>query len=318
MAISRSPAKAGAQVRLSQLTPAFAGNDLMQMRTDMPPTVQLFVNGNAGSTSRQRTAALRRAFEAAGARVILSPSGPGAVTIAADADHVCVVGGDGTLRHVGAAVVRDGRPLPISVYPAGTVNLIARECIYPSDPVAFVARALHQPATRRHHMALIGEVPLFGTASVGPDSMAVDRVSPRLKRLIGRAAYVVAFLPLLARWPRPQLRVVANGREVRCEAVYIAKGRLFAGPWSFAPEAALEQPLLHIVALRCAGRRDFARFLWMLWRAHRLSNSPNILSFTCTAVLVDGAPDLPLQADGDVVAHLPARIDLHAEPLAFA
>lgn len=281
------------------------------------PVVQLFVNLTAGSASSARVAALRTALETAEADVIVTQAGTGLLTVDEQATHVCSVGGDGTLRHVAAAVRRASRPVRLSLYPAGTVNLLARECGYRMTPSAFAQRLLGSQV-RLHHHALIDTVPFFTCASVGPDSLAVVALSPRLKRWIGRAAYGVAFLGVLVRWPRPTLYLRAEGRTIACEAVYIAKGRYYAGPWSFAPQAAADAPLLHVVALRRASRHDFRRFLWALMRRTDLSHDPNLVRFSCTALSIDGDPASPLQADGDIVARLPVRIALDPIPLPFA
>jgi len=279
------------------------------------PVVQLFVNPRAGSWRRRRIAALKAAFETMGARVILTPSLRGRLDVADGVDHVCAVGGDGTVRHVAAAVARDRRALPMSVYPLGTVNLLARECGYSDDPDIFVRRALTRPPARHHYTGLIGDTLILNCASVGPDSMTVDRLSPRLKRLIGRAAYGVALGRMLLRWPRHRLRIVANGEEIACEAAYVAKGRYFAGDWSFAAAAAVDQPLLHVVALRHATRSGMLRFAWALLRER---DPGDAIRFTCTELTISGDANCPVQADGDIVAHLPVHIALAPETLAFA
>ncbi len=277
--------------------------------------VQLFVNPNAGSASRRRVDALVGALEAAGARVIQSRDRRDRAEVAAEATHICAVGGDGTLRHVAGAIGRAGRPLPLSIYPAGTVNLLARECGYSLDPAAFARRVLAGP-TRAHHSGLIGATPFFTCASVGPDSYAVSAVSTTLKRLVGRLAYGWSFMTLLLRWPRPQLRVVHEGGKIACEAVYIAKGRQFAGPWSFAPEAALVDPVFHVVTLGRASRRLYVRFLWRLVTGKSVAALPGATHFTCRALRIEG--DAPLEADGDIVARLPVDIRLDPATQAFA
>jgi diacylglycerol kinase family enzyme len=281
-------------------------------------TVQLFVNPSAGSASRRRVAALHRAFEAAGAGVIVTATGEGPLAVADAADHVCAVGGDGTLRYVADAVRRANRPIDMSVYPAGTVNLLARESGYPAEPASFVRHVLHGAPRRTYHVGLIDGVMMFSCASVGPDSLAVAALSPRLKQGIGRAAYLFAFLKLLVRWPRARLRVVADGRDVACEAVYIAKGRFFAGAWSFAPEAAAEQAMFHVVALHRARRRDFARFIWAMLLGQDPGRLADATSFTCAALRLEGDTALPVQADGDIVAHLPVHLTLDPDGLTFA
>jgi diacylglycerol kinase (ATP) len=219
------------------------------------------------------------------------------------------------LRHVAAAIGRAGRPLPLSIYPTGTVNLLARECDYRLDPIAFARRVI-AGASRAHHVGLIGTTPFFTCASVGPDSYAVAAVSTGLKRLVGRLAYGWSFSTLLIRWPRPRLRVVHDGEEIACEAVYVAKGRLFAGPWSFAPEAAVGEPLFHVVTLGRATRLLYARFLWRLVTGKSVVTLPGVTHFTCSTLRIEG--DAPLEADGDIVSQLPVEIRIDPAPLIFA
>ena len=194
---------------------------------------------------------------------------------------------------------------------------LAREYGYRRDPIRFAGRVLRGAAPRLQRIARIGTTMMFTCASVGPDSDAVARLSPRLKRAIGRFAYGAAFLDTLLRWRRPRLALEADGRTIACEAVYIAKGRYYAGPWSFAPGAAADDPLLHVVALKRARRRDFLRFLWALLHHEDLTRDPNLTHFTCTRLRIVGSEEA-LQADGDIVAHLPAEIaiDPTAQPFA--
>lgn len=280
-----------------------------------PRRVQLFVNPCAGSWGRKHVAALKTAFEAAGAVVLVTPDPRDRRAIAPGVDHVCAVGGDGTAREVAALVLHARHPPSMSVYPVGTVNLLARECGYSLDPGAFVRGVMDGRARRLHHGGFADGTLMLTCASVGPDACAVDLLSPRLKRLIGRAAYVMAFCRVLIRWPRGRLRVVSEGREISCAAVYVAKGRFFAGRWSFAPAAALDDPLLHVVALDRGGRLGFLRFAWALLRARPLRD---VTCFTCTALTIAGESGTPVQADGDIVARLPVEIRLAAGTIDFA
>jgi diacylglycerol kinase (ATP) len=281
------------------------------------PVVQLFVNAKAGSSSRRQVAALQRELEAAGAQVILTPTGGDDLIVADTATHVCAVGGDGTLRHVTAALWRSGHPRTMSIFPTGTVNLLAREYGYRRDPIGFAGRILRDAAPHLQRIARIGETMMFTCASVGPDAEAVAGLSPRLKRAIGRAAYGIAFLKTLIRWPRPQLTVEADGQSIACEAVYVAKGRYYAGPWSFAPEAAADDPLLFVVALKQARRRDFLRFLWALFRHDDLARDTNLIRFSCTTLRIEGV-DSSLQADGDIVDRVPVEIAIEPTVQPFA
>ena len=281
------------------------------------PVVQLFYNPASGSFSPARMAALAAAFEAEGARVVRSESVREVPVLDAGATHVCIAGGDGTVRHVAMMLARAGATLPVAVWPAGTINLIAREG-GPSRPLARFARDLVQASLPRDHfLVTLDETMFLACASVGPDSFSVASVSGALKRRIGRLAYGVAFLGVLWRWPRPALRIDADGRGLACEAVYVAKGRYFAGPWSFAPAARVSDGLLHVVALRRARRRDFLVFCLDMLLGRDPGARANAMALTCRALAINCDVPVPVQADGDVVATCPVRLAVHPAPLPF-
>jgi len=279
--------------------------------------VQLFSNPAAGRYKARRLRALVRALEARGATVHRSESREGTPVIRDDATHVCVAAGDGTVRHVAGAVARSGRPLALSIYPAGTINLLAREAGYPRRADDFARLVLAADPQRRHYPVSIADGYFFACAGVGPDSFAVASVSPGVKRAIGRLAYAAAFLALLPRWPRHRIALECDGRPIACEAFYVAKGRYYAGSWSFAPTARLDEPLMHVVALTTARRRDYLRFVLALLGRDDVSKLANVRIATCTSLRATADSALPLQADGDIVGTLPATMTLGEEPLIF-
>ncbi len=283
----------------------------------MRPLVQLFYNPTSGSFSPRRLKALVSAFSAEGAVVIQTPSVDIPPVVPHDVTHVCIAGGDGTVRHVAMNMARNSRTLPLAIYPSGTINLLAREGGFRRSAASCAKALLHGDAEQPHHPVTVGESLFLACASVGPDSLAVARVSPRLKRRFGRFAYVASFLSVLWHWPRPRLRVTVDHRELECEAIYIAKGRYFAGPWSFAPAARVSQCQLHVLALPRARRRDYLRFLWAMLRQLDPARTRGMESFTCTALSIDGDGAFPMQADGDIVAIGPVNIALEMSPIHF-
>jgi diacylglycerol kinase family enzyme len=285
---------------------------------ERPKVVQLVANRAAGGHQVQRIAELAQAFERTGARVVISECGPHCdFPLDAEADHLCVIGGDGTIRHAALAAATAMHPVPISFYPAGTINLVHREAPCDLDPDAYARRIVGRDSERVHYAASLNDSLFLACASVGPDSAAVAQVSTRLKRRIGRLAYAVAFLRLLWRWPRHEIILCHDGKALKCEAFYVAKGRYFAGPWSFAPAARLDDPLLHVVAIKRCNRRSWLRFAWALYRETPVGNVPGVVCFTCTKLSAEAAVQLPVQADGDIAATLPVTIAIRPEPLRF-
>lgn len=279
--------------------------------------VQLFYNPSSGSFSPRRLKALAGALRDEGAQVIATPSVDRPPTLSDRATHVCIAGGDGTIRHVAMNLARSGRRLPAAIYPAGTVNLLAREGRFSRNPATCAQALLRGETALPHHPVALDETMFFACASAGPDSAAVAAVSSALKRRIGRLAYVAAFAGVLWRWPRPRLHLTSEGRTLACEAVYIAKGRYFAGPWSFAPNARVDDGLLHIVALPTARRRDYLRFLLALMRGRDPAADGTAVTFTCTDLAIGSDGRFPVQADGDIVGHCPVRLTIETAPVHF-
>lgn len=279
--------------------------------------VQIFYNPATGSYSPRRIDALAAALAGQGARVLRSPSIDSIPELAQGVTHVCIAGGDGTIRHVAQMLWRAGAALPVGVYPVGTINLIAREGGKSRSPARFARELLGTGPARAHYLCHLGETMFLACASVGPDSLSVAALSPALKRWIGRAAYAAAFLKVLRHWPRPRLTLRNDGQVHACEAVYVAKGRFFAGPWSFAPAARVSDGLLHVLALKQARRRDFALLALDMLLGRDPALRANATSFTCTELEIDAAAPLPVQADGDIVAHCPVRLAIDPVPLGF-
>jgi diacylglycerol kinase (ATP) len=282
----------------------------------MADVVQIVTNPDAGNYRPRKIEALRSAFARQGARVTLAYIGPGKqLIIEGDATLLCVAGGDGTIRHVVATMRETGRNIALTAYPFGTINLFQRETGVPQDPEIFAKHVLGKTKAEAHFPVAINRSLFLGCASVGPDAIAVANLSPRLKKSIGRMAYGVALMRQIMKWPRPQLTMIVDGKRHACEAVYVAKGMYFAGPWSFAPQAKRTNAKLHVVALKKASRRHFIRFMINVVRGRPLHARDNLICLTSTALSVES--DLPwaVQADGDDVGTLPLHIALIHDPI---
>jgi diacylglycerol kinase (ATP) len=282
----------------------------------MAPHVQIATNPDAGNYSAKVIKNLRKAFEDQGATTSLIFVGPDKqLLIEDDTAFLCVAGGDGTIRHAAATILESGRDVRLVPYPLGTVNLFQRDTGSPKEMTEFARLALSGSASEIHYPANANGSTFLGCASVGPDAHAVAGVSTRLKSVIGRGAYGVAMLKLLLRWPRPRLTITAEGKRHAVEAVYIANGAHFAGPWSFAPNADRRQPKLHVVALKQAGRRKFWRFIRNTMRGRPLDDRDNLVCFACASLHIEGDDAWPIQLDGDDGGFLPVSVTIENQTI---
>jgi diacylglycerol kinase family enzyme len=263
-----------------------------------------------------RVAALVRALEARGDSVSHHDSLTfDCASDAPDADLLCIGGGDGTVRMV-VGRQRDTAALPpIVVFPVGTINLVARELGYPKSPQAFLARIAQDCAVLSPLAELNGE-PFVACLSVGVDALAVASLSEGLKARIGRFAYVEAMTRLLVKWPLHRLTVRTSEDAFEAEALFVLRGRFYAGPWTLHPEAHLGRNRLRVLALPRARRRDVAALATHALGGLRAPH-PGWRYLETAWLEVTSDQPVPVQADGDSVGLLPARIAMSGKTVRF-
>jgi diacylglycerol kinase family enzyme len=233
-----------------------------------------------------------------------------------DAEAYCISGGDGTARLALSNPALQLSGVPICIHPTGTINLIARELAYPSEPKAMAARLQRHGPTQSVHLGTINDAAFLACVTVGPDSLAVAGVSTDLKRKIGRFAYVVSLFKILWHWPRPALTVTVDGADHAAEAVFVAKARFYAGSWTIDHAATFTSNKFRILIMPRARRRDYVRFGVYCLTGSR-NPSPDWMLLDGQRVNISGPANVPVQADGDIVASLPVCLTVDPVPMEF-
>lgn len=232
---------------------------------------------------------------------------------AADCDAVVVAGGDGTVNEaLNGLACRPGGMLPLGVLPLGTANVLASELGLPLDPEG-AARAIAQGGVARAHLGRVrfdGATRVFSLmAGAGFDAQAVARVRPRIKRALGKGAYVLAGLQAAAAYGYPPLRVRVDGTDHTCAQVVVCKSHFYAGRYVLAPDVRPWLPEFHVVLFDRFGSYHAARYALAIER-DRVGALPDIRVVSGRSVRIEGPAGDPVQADGDTLARLPVEIDL--------
>ncbi|MEP3225290.1 MAG: diacylglycerol kinase family protein [Parasphingorhabdus sp.] len=287
--------------------------------------VQLIHNPASGTHHELRLDVLAQAFQACGAKVVKGhTTKEGRVDIAPNADLICVSGGDGTLRLVIAAMQAKEIGRPICIFPAGTVNLVAREIGYSSAPETFASEVMQgylagETARLKEPVVASNYGPFVACLSAGPDGLAVANHSPALKQKIGRSAYGLSFVQLFFQWIRPSFTIAISHmnearQDHRCEAFYIAKGRYFAGPWRLTPEAGLGRDYFHVILLKTATRWNFIRFMLSIARGKNPENLSFVESYQARSITINSTAGedniLYFQEDGDSMPAMPTTVKM--------
>jgi len=284
-------------------------------------------NPTAGCRRRSRLDRVLAHLAALGADVELRPTAHAgdAEAIAATAPRpadglIVAAGGDGTLAEVvnGLFANPARRDLRLGLIPLGTANVLAHDVGLPHTPEG-IARTLVSgvPRTVRPGVLRTGDGRtrhFLMMAGAGFDAEVVAAVTPRLKRSLGKGAYVWQTLRLAAATRLGGLTVTADGAAFATRSVVVCNGRHYGGPYLLAPSADLAQPWFQVVMLdRAGGWRVLSQGLRLI--RGTLAAAPDVRLTTARRIAITGSGCL--QADGDAAGPLPAELAAAEDDIAL-
>ena len=222
-------------------------------------------------------------------------------------DLIILGGGDGSVSSVVDFMVDSDAAL--GLLPLGTANDFARTLGIPFE----LDRACETVARGRLmdvDLGLAGDNYYANVASVGLSTAVTEALSPRLKRTIGAMAYPLAALraykehqPFEATLVFPdsaqEPMVLDNLLQVA-----VGNGRFYGGGLVVAPDAALDDSALDVYAVEAGRLLDLARVASGL-RSGRFVEDEGVHYWRTRRVQLITEPTLPVNIDGELVAHTP-------------
>ena len=273
----------------------------------------------------EKAARFRRHLDAIGAQSTLKlTAGPGdARRLATEAvgegfEVIVAAGGDGTLNEVlnGIADAPNGlERARLGVLPLGTVNVFARELGIPIKlNLAWRTISSGRETTidlpKMEYQANGASKQLYFAqlAGAGLDARAIELVSWRLKKKFGPIAYIVAGLNALM-GAQSKITVSGGPEDVTGELVLIGNGRLYGGYYKIFPDANMRDGLLDVCV--------FPRVNWMVLARcgpglllRGLLPASVARTFQAKSVTLSAPSATPLEADGELIGHLPAKFSV--------
>lgn len=226
-------------------------------------------------------------------------------------DVLAVAGGDGTIQEA-VNGLKPGAP-PLALIPLGTANVLAAE-------IGLKARSTPAAQTIAHGT----ERPLYCArmdgrrfvlmAGAGFDAAVVAGINPRLKRAIGKGAYLIESLRQLVAYPFPPIDLSVDGVPMRATSVLVLNGRRYAGDYTCAPEGDLWRPGLQVVLFDKSGPLAAAGYGLALL-LDRLPRAKGVRTLGAAEVAILAPEGLALQVDGDSGGVVPARLSVDPSPV---
>lgn len=276
--------------------------------------ILLVFNPKAKGCRQIEPSVLTEAMKRAGADVELVSTGRPDIAVAEARgkgyDRLAVAGGDGTLRS--ALVDCD---CPVAIMPLGTTNSVARSLKLPFDPVGMstlAATGMEQDID----MAMVrgpnipdGEQYSILCTSAGLDAEIVDRYErTRIKHGPSLIRYSLLSLNTAIDYPFLPMRVFADGLPVEANSRYtlVSIMKIYAGWFSYSPDADPSDGLLDLAAMRYAGPMGHTEGVV---RAY-LSKPPRRSTIAkAKKIRIESSYDIKVQIDGEPCGKLPIEIE---------
>lgn len=285
-----------------------------QTGTDRRPTIRIVYNPRSARKRERRFQAVLAHLRDTGHDYdILSTSRAGDAarfvreTQPGGADIVAIAGGDGTINDAIQGV--GPHTPPLGLIPLGTANVLAHELGIGTQPHR-IASALTGSTTKAVRPGLVNGHRFMMMAGVGLDAQVVSGLHRTVKNRFGKAAYLIEVMRTLSQWSCPPIEILAGDDGSKTAAsVIVSRGKRYGGTFLLAPGCDLERPQFQLTLFPPGGAFSvFARFL--LIPAGLLGRSGLVEQVLVDSLEIAGPAGEPLQADGDIVARLPARLSL--------
>lgn len=238
-------------------------------------------------------------------------------------DWVVIAGGDGTIRALIEQLSNNNYLPYISVFPAGTVNLVAKELLMSGDPYKWAKRVLKGVEVPVYLGRANGHVFLTVTG-IGFDSLVVDNVTEKEKKLLNKLAYVLQGTEIMRKevlfsnWRyRFQVRFDDEEEWHEASSVIVGKSRYYAGRYNLFRGASLSTPWLYTALFTGAKRADFIRYAACIAMEALGLDKDIVVRRAKRLEIRCNVEDFAAELDGDAVTSAPLSIELEDEPIRF-
>ncbi len=225
-------------------------------------------------------------------------------------DLIIAAGGDGTINEVLNGVA--GSDIPVALLPLGTTNVLAKELRIPEDIEGALEAAVSRPARN----VSLGSIETAGLTSkryfclmagVGLDGKAVRDVSTSVKKVSGKAAYILSGIKNICTYSQEELSFLLDGTEIRGYGAIICKASKYGGHFRVAPEASLENSFFYTCVFRGRKRRDLVRYALGVMTGRHLRYR-DVAYLKSSEVCITGRAHI--QIDGDYLGASPAILSV--------
>jgi diacylglycerol kinase (ATP) len=228
---------------------------------------------------------------------------------------VMAAGGDGTVNEVLNGLA--GTDTPMTIFPLGTANVLALEAGIPFSAAGAIERALSgSERTVQLCRATFesGERYFALMAGIGFDACVVVGIDgSRLKNYLGKSAYVLKALALLAKWAPQKLSVQINEKQYECHNILILNGKKYAGNFTLSPDGDITEPQMDALLIHSSDRLAVIKLALAVVLGIEPGKLKGITAIKTSNLKVQGIAHM--QIEGDHAGQTPVTIKSAAATL---
>ena len=237
-----------------------------------------------------------------------------AEAVAAGAERLVVVGGDGLVHMAVQAVA--GTDTVLGVVPVGTGNDFARGVGgIPDDPATATRVALGEHRLLDLIRTDTGWVASVATAGFSGD---VNARANRLRFPRGPARYSVATVLEIPTLKSRPVRLIVDGtvHEINATLLAVANTGWFGGGMHIAPDAVPDDGMLDVTVVAGAGRLELLRFFRLVFSGRHMGH-PRVTALRGSRIEIV-AEQLEVWGDGERIGAAPVALEAVAGALRLA
>jgi YegS/Rv2252/BmrU family lipid kinase len=228
-----------------------------------------------------------------------------AAAAAADGcDALFVAGGDGTVNEAmnGLSEARALEAVAVGIIPFGTGNDFAAALGIPTETDAALSVLLAGREVRVDLGRMNGRV-FVNTSGGGFIGEVSATVTPQLKTIAGRLAYLIGGAQVLLEFDPVAATITTHPGEVRVTqelyAFAVCNSRFIGGGRLIAPEAVIDDGLLDVCLIESMSTLEFVALARKVGEGQHV-NDPRVSYFQASAVDIDLAREINVNTDGEV------------------
>lgn len=228
------------------------------------------------------------------------------ISLKEGSEFIGALGGDGTVREVGSALVRTQTPMLI--IPFGTSNVLALSLNIPKNPLK-AANLFEEGKIEKIDCGIANCEYFFYTVSTGIDAKVMEAQNLHFKKIFGRFSFYPAILKNIVTYDFPEILI--EGEDFSLQAFYgaISNVPYFAGKYRLFEDSSPFDGFLDSIFLKEKGMINYIKYFLELAKG-KISQLPSIVHKKIKYIEIKSKKEVPYELDGDFKGFLPLKIEV--------